>query len=68
MGSIVKTEMVIRENDTVQFFLSAMKYLIGITIVLNIATASPAFVVIEVQVCEGDTGEFPSAGIEPAST
>lgn len=45
-----------------------MIYLVGITIVLNVATASPAFVIIEVHVGIGDRGEVFLACIEPAST
>lgn len=48
-------------------FLSNIHYLIGITIVLNIATASPAFVVIEVPMREGNTGEVLPVSTEPAS-
>lgn len=44
------------------------RYLIGITIVLNIATASLAFVVIEIPLAVGDRGEVLPASTEPAST
>lgn len=43
-------------------------YLIGIAIILNIATACPAFVIIEVHVSKWDRGEVLVVGIEPAST
>ena len=49
-------------------FLSDIHYLIGITIVLNIATSSPAFVVIEVALAEGNSGEILIVRIKPAST
>lgn len=42
-------------------------YLIGIAVVLNIATACPAFVIIEVHVGKWDRGEVLVVGIEPAS-
>ena len=50
-----------------QFFLSDTRYLTGVAIVLNIATSGPAFVVVEVPVGEGDSGEVLPAGAEPAS-
>lgn len=43
-------------------------YLIGIAIILNIATACLAFVIVEVQVREWDRGEVLVVSIEPAST
>lgn len=48
--------------------LSDIHYLIGIAIVLNIATSSPAFVVIEVALAEGNSGEILIVRIKPAST
>lgn len=42
-------------------------YLVGITVVLNVATAGSALVVVEVVVGEGDGGEVLPAGAEPAS-
>lgn len=43
-------------------------YLIGIAIALNIAAASPAFLVIEVRPGKGDSREVLPPSTEPAST
>ena len=47
--------------------LRDVRYLTGVAVVLNIATSGPAFVVVEVPVAEGDSGEVLPAGAEPAS-
>lgn len=48
--------------------VSNIRYLIGIAVILNVAAASPAFVIVEVQVGIWDRGEVLIVGIEPAST
>lgn len=57
-----------RSLNEVTSVLRDDRYLIGITIVLNIATASLAFVVIEIPLAVGDRGEVLPASTEPAST
>lgn len=46
---------------------TVIHHLIGVTIVLNIATACPALVIIEVPVGVGDGGELLLVSAEPVS-
>lgn len=48
--------------------VSNIRYLIGIAVILNVAAASPAFVIIEVHVGKRDGGEVLIVGTEPATT
>ena len=57
-----------RRSQFHRVFLNGIDYLRGITIVFNIATASPALVIVEVRGGKGDTWEVLLVGAEPAAT